>query len=449
QPKIPLLQQKWIFEMGSSPIMKYRIIILAVIAFLLISSAVIFAFGRKDGGKTALTIEFWGLDEPAAWSAIITAYQTANPGRAIKYVKKDAATYERDLLNALASGVGPDIAAINNTWLNKHQNKFSPMTGGFMNADSFKNTFVDTAAADLIVGNNIYALPFYADTLALYYNKTLFNNAGLVNPPKTWDAFNEAVKELATVSEGGTIGRAGAALGTANNVNHASDILSLLMLQTGTVMVNTNRQASFGQTVSLNSRPYNPGLAALDFYTSFASISKPVYTWNARMPNSLSAFSSGKAAMYLGYAGDLKSIASSAINYSLAPMPQVKDSKTNPDYLDVNFASYHSGAVTQLSRNKTAAWDFLVFATSQNAANSYLTQTRLPTARRDLVPYQATDPVLAVFAKQALTAFNWPQPDDTEVTRIFNRLIDDVAQGRSTSAEAIREAEVEVSNLLK
>lgn len=428
---------------------RYRIIILAIIAFLLVSSSVIFIFGRKNGSKQVATIEFWGLDEPEAWSAIIAAYQTANPNRAIKYVKKDSATYERELLNALASGVGPDIAAINNTWLNKHQNKLSPLIGGFMSVDGFKNTFVDAAAADLVVSNNVYALPFYTDTLALYYNKTLFNNAGLVNPPKTWDAFNEAVKELTVTAEGGTIGRAGAALGTAGNVNHASDILSLLMLQTGTVMVDPNRQANFGKTISLNGRPYNPGLAALDFYASFASISKPVYTWNARMPNSLSAFASGKAAMYLGYARDLKSLTSAAINYGVAPMPQVKDSKTDPDYLDVNFASYQAGAVTQLSRNKTAAWDFLVFATSQNAANSYLTATRLPTARRDLVQYQAADPVLSVFAKQALTAFSWPQPDDTEVARIFDRLIDDVAQGRSTSAEAIKEAEVEVNNLLK
>ena len=153
--------------------------------------------------------------------------------------------------------------------------------------------------------------------------------------------------------------------------------------------------------------------------------------------------------MYLGYGRDLKFLAAAAVNYGVAPMPQVKDSKTDPDYLDVNFANYQAGAVTQLSRNKNIAWDFLAFATSQNAANSYLTQTRLPAVRRDLVQYQAADPVLSVFAKQSLTAFSWPQPDDVEVARIFNRLIDDVAQGRSTSAEAIKEAEIEVTNLLK
>ena len=209
--------------------MRYRIIILSILALLVISSAIIFIFGRKDGGKETLTIEFWGLDAPEAWSAIITAYQTANPNRIIKYVKNDPTAYERELLNALASGAGPDIAVIQNTWLNKHLNKFSPMPAGFINVDGFKNAFVDAASADLIVGNQIYALPFYADTLALYYNKTLFNNAGLVNPPKTWDDFNSAVKELTTASEGGNIGRAGAALGTANNVNHSADILSLLM----------------------------------------------------------------------------------------------------------------------------------------------------------------------------------------------------------------------------
>ena len=36
----------------------------------------------------------------------------------------------------------------------------------------------------------------YIDTIGLYYNKALFNNAGIVNPPKTWDEFNSDVKQL-------------------------------------------------------------------------------------------------------------------------------------------------------------------------------------------------------------------------------------------------------------
>ena len=432
--------------------MKYRIIIIVTIALLLVVALLALVFGRKSGGGTPITLEFWGLDESAVWLPIITAYQTQNPNITVNYLQKNPLTYEKDLVNALASGAGPDIASINNTWLNKHANKFSPLPSSLMSVNFFRDIFMDVAAQDLVLSNQIYAVPFYVDTLALYYNKALFNSAGLVNPPKTWEEFNGAVKNLVQKNTDGSIGRAGAALGNASNINYAPDILGLLMLQTGARLVSDEggRKAVFDRAVSSNGQLVSPGLNALDFYTSFANSSKPVYTWNARLPNSLDAFTQGRAAMYLGYAHDFKAIQQkSSINFGVAPMPQVKDSQKNSDYLDINFASYSAGAVTQKSSNKDIAWNFLVFATSQNAAGSYMSAAYLPPARRDLVQFTASDPAMAVFAKQALSAASWPQPDDVEVSKIFKRMIDAVALGQSSSKEALKEAAIEVNNLLR
>ena len=432
--------------------MKYRIIIIVTVALLLAVALLALVFGRKDGGGTPATLEFWGLDEPAVWSPIITAYQTQNPNITVSYFQKNPLTYEKELVNALASGAGPDIAYINNTWLNKHANKFSPLPGALMSVNIFQNSFMAVASQDLILSDQIYALPFFVDTLALYYNKSLFNSAGLVNPPKTWEEFNSAVKNLVQKNTDGSIGRAGAAVGNASNVNYAPDILGLLMLQTGARLISDEggRKAIFDRAVSSNGQLVSPGLNALDFYTSFADSSKPVYTWNARLPNSLDAFVQGRSAMYLGYAHDFKNIQQkSSLNFGVAPIPQVKDSQKNSDYLDINFASYQAGAVTQKGLNKDIAWNFLIFSTSQNAAGSYMKNAYLPPARRDLVQFTASDPAMAVFAKQALSAASWPQPDDVEVSKIFNRMIDAVALGQSTSAEAIKEAAIEVNNLLK
>lgn len=430
--------------------MRYRIIILSVVGLLIIVSLVVFIFGRKPSTTATATLTFWGLDSPNAWSAIIQAYKTKNPTVTINYIQKDSVSYEKDFVNALASGSGPDIVYINNTWTNKHLSKLSPAPASFISTQSFKDSFVDVTAADLIKSGNIYGVSLYVDTLALYYNKSLFNNEGIAGPPRTWDEFNVDAGKLTQRSEDGEIGRAGAALGLASNVNHAADILGLLMLQTGTVMVNAEEgEASFAKSVSSGGRTYSPGQAALDFYTNFANSTRPFYTWNARMPVALSAFTQGKAAMYLGYARDLPTIQKSGINFGLAAAPQVKDTRKDSSYLDVNFASYMAGAVTKSSANKSIAWDFLVYATTKNAANNYLFYTKLPTARKDLVEFQSSDPMMAIFAKQALSAFSWPQPDEAEVANIFKRMIDSVALGQATSADAIKEAAVEVTNLLK
>ncbi|MDP3764683.1 MAG: extracellular solute-binding protein [bacterium] len=430
--------------------MRYKIIIFSIIGILVLLAVSAFLFGKKPGAGDKVSLEFWGTDPASYWTPIISAYQTANPNVTIKYVQKNVSSYEKDFVNSLASGTGPDIVAINNTWLNKHLNKLSPMPGSLMTAQIFKDTFADVAFSDLVRANRVYAVPFYIDTIGLYYNKALFNNAGLINPPKTWDEFNEAVKQLTQKDSSGDFVRSGAALGTVANVNYASDILSLLMLQTGAPMLSKDGQrATFDASISSQGKAFNPGESALNFYTSFAVSSKPVYTWNARMPQALEAFKTGKTAMYLGYAKDLKQVAFAVNNLGVAPAPQIKDSQKDSSYLDINFASYQAGAVTGASAKKDAAWKFLFFVSTKNAEGSYIAVSHLPPARRDLISYTASDAALNVFAKQILTAASWAQPDDAEVKKIFERMINSVALSQSSAKEALKEGVAEVTNLLR
>jgi multiple sugar transport system substrate-binding protein len=430
--------------------MKYKVIVISVVSLLVIITVVGLIFGRKTEVGVGGIIEFWGTDSPDIWSPIILAYQTANPTVIVNYLQKDHSTYEKELINSLAAGVGPDVAFIGNSWLNKHLEKFSPAPSNIISAQNFGNIFVDIASQDLIRSEKVYAVPFYVDTIALYYNKSLFNNAGIINPPKTWDEFVEAVKKLTSKDSDGNVVRSGVALGTASNVSYASDILNLFMLQTGAVMIEKEgNRAGFDKSVNLNGKSYSPGVSSLDFYTSFANISKPVYSWNSRMSDSLDAFEQGKAAMCFGYAKDLANIQNSGISFGVSQAPQVKDTKKDASYIDVNFGAYKAGAVTQKSANKTVAWGFLVFATSQNAAGTYLNSTFLPPARKDLIEFTASNAALSVFANQTLTASNWNQPDEIEVKKIFEKMITSVSLGLSNSVEAIKEGAIEVTNLIK
>lgn len=430
--------------------MKYKIIVISVIALFVVIAVVGFVFGRKTKIGTEGSIEFWGIDTPSVWEPIILAYQTANPTIAVNYVQKDPDTYERELINSLAAGVGPDAAFIGNSWLNKHIDKFYPAPVSIISNENFSNIFVDVTSQDLIRSGKVYAVPFFVDTLALYYNKSLFNNAGIINPPKTWEEFGDYVKRLTSKDDGGNILRSGVAIGTSGNVNYASDILSLIMLQTGTVMIKSDENSAwFDKNVSVNGKYYSPGISSLDFYTSFSNSAKSVYTWNSRMQNSLEAFKQGKTAMYIGYSKDFNEIRDSGISFGVSRIPQVKDSTKDASYIDINFGSYKAGAVTQNSPNKSIAWNFLAFAIGKNAAGTYLNSTLLPPARKDLIEYTASNSALNIFANQSLTASNWAQPDEIEVKKIFEKMINSVSLGLSNSSEAIKEAAIEVNNLIR
>jgi len=285
--------------------------------------------------------------------------------------------------------------------------------------------------------------------VALYYNKELFKRAeitdppGIPNPPKTWEDFKDDVEKLTVLDEKGNIKRAGATLGTAKNINRSTDILTLLMLQSGTQMTNSEHtRATFNQMV----RNYYPGQTALQFYTDFANPAKRVYTWNPNMEYSIDAFYQGKAAMMFNYSYHIPTIRAKApkLDFGVAPVPQIKGSGE-----DVNFANYWGLTVSRKSPNKPIAWDFIMFASQKENVRKYVKKTKRPSARRDLIEEQKSDEDLGVFAAQVLSAKSWYVVDQKSVETIFAEMIESVVLRRATPREAINLAAAQVSRLMR
>lgn len=430
--------------------MRYRIVILVGLGIVVVVAILALLFGRKDEDRLAGNLEIWGFEESAVWQDVIAAFESQHRKADVRYSKKDPASYESELLNALAGGRGPDLFAIHPSWILKHADKLAPMDDTVMSLRQFRTAFVDVAAKDLILGEKIWALPLWVDTLALYYNRDLFNAAGVVEPPRTWESFIKIVQRIVQRSETGDIILAGAAIGTAENVGHAADILEALMLQSGATMVDrSGKQAAFGRAVVLEGESFNPGETALGFYTDFANPQKASYTWNRRLDRSLEAFARGQAAMYLGYARDLARVGASGVPFAVAPFPQIIDRRADPAYIDLAYADYWALGLSRFSQNPDSAREFLRFVTSRNALFNFLTKAQLPTARRDLIEVQAKDELLAIFARQTLTADSWPQPDFQATRKVFNSMIEDVTLGRANVAEAIRTGATGISNLLQ
>ena len=255
----------------------------------------------SDPRKGSAELVIWNVfDDTDVFKPLIDQFKKEYPKVKITYYKKPVETYEQDLINALAAGRGPDIFAAHNTWLAKHGDKIAPMKTSSsigeetMTVKEFRDSFVDVAAQDFVLapqdaqGNiypeQIYGIPLYIDTLALFWNKDIFNSEDIAEPPKDWNEFSTMVEKLTKKDESGNILRAGAAIGASQNINRASDILQLIMMQHGTEMVNLKRwEASFNKPVVANGQSYNSGLESLRFYTDFANPNKKSYTWNNNM----------------------------------------------------------------------------------------------------------------------------------------------------------------------
>ena len=467
-------------------------IILALVAIAVVP--LLSGCGTAPSGYV-VNLEIWGtFDDSLVYSTIIDQYKKINPyiGE-IKYRKFAQDTYRQELLDALASGQGPDIFLIGNGWLPSFENKLEPAPTPLMSEQDMKNNFPDVVAGDFMDGGKAYAVPLSVDSMELYYNRDMFNAVGITAPPKTWLEFQSDVQKLTRLNVNGNFDLSGAAIGTGTNINRSSDLLSLLMLQNGVEFpTKKGMLAKLDEgVVGKDGNVTQAGEQALGFYTQFARLGtssnaiNPFYTWNTRQHYSIDAFAEGSVAMMFNYSWQMAEIKNKnpKLNFSIAPVPQVSADKP------ATYANYWGYAV---ARNKVAsvsnvggqpasapvpndvrtheAWQFLRFLTLKNSgtitlynavtknskdfpvnfdpAVDYLKKTQQPAARRDIIESQKTDSNLGPFASGNLIAKHWYQSDPDAVDKIFTDMIESVDRGDVSLHEALGLARNKINYLL-
>lgn len=441
-----------------------------VLVFLITSG-----FGCKQGNLAAVneleetvTLKYWRIfDDKDGFDDIINSYRSLHPNVNIEYRKLRYDEYEQALIEAWAEDRGPDMFSIHNTWVTNYEGKILPLpekiklpyvvarnkkTGKVEKADyqqiqtltpvQIRDKFAEAVYQDVVRDGKVWGLPLSLDTLALFYNRAMFDRAQITKIPTTWLEVKEAVKKLTLLDQNGGIAQAGIALGGYKNINRASDILTLLMMQNGTQMVdNSERKATFNEPSPYASdRNYQPGLEALRFYTDFAMPAKEVYSWNNEMPEASEAFINGKVAMMLGYSYQIPLIRTQGakLNLGIASVPHINSDGTDALSDKVNFASYWVETVSKKTEYADYAWDFLMFAAQEEQAIKYLNKTKKPTALRSLVNKQSSDVDISPFANQVLTARTWYRGKNPQAMEsIFMEMIQQVIIGKNTLSEVI------------
>ncbi len=394
-----------------------------------------------SGSLVVWTVEETSEEERAAWDDIQKRFNVEYPNVKIERKNFDSPEeYENALLDGLASGEGPDIFMVLNHAVPRYANKITPAPETALPLSALGTRFPRTVEADFAPQGKIYGLPLSIDTLVLIYNRSLLDQAA-VNPPQSWEEFEVALPRL-TKSDVSGISFAGAALGTAGNIEYPADLLSLLMLQTGARMTDQNfTRATFSD---------RNGQDALAFYTQFADSGSPVYTWNASLPNSLDLFIQEKVAMLFGYRETAETLKERNpfldIGISEAPAPETLIAGNKR----VSYPRYYGFSVSRQSENPGLAWTFVVrIAGNEDIAGSYMIKTKKPPALRSLLVLNKDDTSIGVFARQALIAVSWPQIDNRLVERLFSSAITRVVEGRATPATVLPEIAEEISRAMQ
>lgn len=415
-------------------------------------------------------IVWWNVfDDPRSFNDIIKTYEE-NVNVEIELVTFPFATYEDELIDALAAGRGPDIFTIHNSWLPEHSDKIQPVpaTEDFahltdkefepiaprleelIDLRTLTDDYVDVVSEDFVKDGRIFALPLYVDSLALFYNEDLLASSGFPRPPTNWTDFAEAAGKLTEVDAQNRVTRAGAAMGASQNINRSTDILTALMIQNGAVPVDGQLQfATFDRTVKrADGSDYNPGVEALEYYTSFSNQLSDNFSWSLDQDvwYSIDNFAAGQVAMMLNYSHQVDRVraANPNLNFSVARFPQVEGAP-----FDVTYANYWGQTVSRSSDVSLEAWEFINYLARDDNNLLYLEQNHKPPAKTTLIKAFENDLDLGVFADQAAVAKSFYSPDMNLTETVFSQAIDAVVTGQSDAETALRVAASQITQRLQ
>lgn len=426
--------------------MKLSIQTISIIAFaaFAIGGFLLFANSSGSGASKVQTVVVWGTLPDTVMRPLVEIASTKQT--LIEYVEQDSATFERTLLEALASGTGPDLFLITHDTALQYQKFIFEIPYQSYSRRVFQNTFTDQANA-FLTPTGVLAFPLFTDPLVMYYNRSILSSAFITTPPQFWDEVIGFSTRVTLKNTTGALQQSAIALGTTNNIKHFKEILAMMILQAGNPIITQEADGRFASVMNTSFAGIgSPADSALRFYTSFADSVKENYTWNTSLPESSQMFTNGDLGLYIGFASELPTIRqrNANLNFDVTLVPQTRGSATKATY-----GSITGVAISKGSKNPSAAVTVASLLASAPVAGNLSNQLGLPPVRRDLLANQPADATyVATFYNAAIIARSFPDPGVEGTRAIFKRMVDNVNARIADSFNAVQRADTDIQTLL-
>jgi multiple sugar transport system substrate-binding protein len=351
-------------------------VLIGAVAFFMVQGA--FANGSKESSSSSgpVTITYWQYTFPTKVTeikALVDKFQQQNPGITVVAQDFPYDQYNQKVNAAMNAGQGPDIMNLYYGWLPLYvgQDYLQPIPSDFMTNQQIEDYYIPMVTAGKVNGT-YYALPIAVRSLALIWNKDLFQKAGLDpnSPPKTWDELIADAKKMTIRQANGQLQQEGFAWNVTGQGYHTFE--EIFLREWGATPFSDD-----GKKVLWNATPN--GLQAFTYWINMeqqAKIGEPDFLQNYN-----DAFFAGKAAMMIDGSFDVASIKKAAQfpwGVTTPPLKEVGGTPSNFGSFWANgFAKGVSGA--QLA----AAEKFMKFLISPDTERDWLQNIgELPAAKQ-------------------------------------------------------------------
>lgn len=437
----------------------FQTILIAVFLAFFVFAVLIFSGAINIGGLSGGSnlpqgkVIIWGTFQNSVFKNSIDAIGAVNKDVTVIYKKQNQVTYQQDLIEAFANGVGPDLFIITPDMIQKNDNFIYKIPYASYPEKTFTDTFIEGANIYLDK-TGVIGMPLVVDPMVLYYNKDILTNENIIIDPKTymsWDQLFTMNPTLTKRDNSGTISRSMIALGQYNNVNNAKDILATLLVQNDNSIVERS-EIGYNSILANNTSnsTVSPIEAILQFYVQFSNPTNSAYSWNRSLPNSLDMFTQSKLAFYIGSASELFNIQdiNHNLSFDVTQIPQMKDTTKKRTLGEI-----YAIVVSKKSTNITSAFQIAGELSQGENAKSIAVETSLPPASKALlVSEKPTGPgsnFLSTFFSSALIARSWLDPDRVKSDAIFGEMVENILSNRLSLGEAINKAQGQLDLLLK
>lgn len=174
-----------------------KVFLISILVLLMASSSVI--------AQERIVLNWWThatLSQAEILRNVIKKFEAENPG--VKVELTILSSWDdmwTKILTSLAAGTGPDVARVKDFWVIDLARR-----GALLRIDKFlerdkKELEVDEYWMSLLepykYAGGLYGLPWHVYYYNLYYNKSMFKEAGLPGPPQSWEEIVTYGRKLA------------------------------------------------------------------------------------------------------------------------------------------------------------------------------------------------------------------------------------------------------------
>lgn len=424
----------------------FQAVILVVFVALALIAVFVFAGFSGRGDASLGTVIIWGtLPRDDVNAAIDAVRRTTHSFDKVSYQEFPDAGFTDNLVQAIAAGRGPDLVLFLSDRIVADSDKILPISYNTLPRRTFLDSFVQAGEAYLTPAG-VLGLPFFIDPLVMYWNRTLYAEAGIARAPAYWDEFVGIAPRLTRATAGGTLTESAIALGEWDNITHAKGILVSLITGLGNPIVTRADDGTFTVTLALkNDAKVAPAQSALGFFAGFADPAKPHYSWSRSQPNDREAFLAGTLATYFGSASEATGLraANPNLNFDAAAYPQSRGG------IIAVPAAVYALAVPRGAKNVLGAARAAIMLSGIDAEKALVTTTGLPSVRRDILSTSPENPYDALFRDAALNAFVFLDPDPEGSDAVLKRMVEDVSSGRLVADQAVVSGDAGLRALFK